>query len=538
MSTGQLLSVLKPRGFVRKAPQLLPEYLTVEGTLSTRFGNVPCEVHIDRTFHKFPIINLLPPLPERLLPIAPHIGPKGNLCYIASGAAVVDIYSPINQTLAALERAAEVLDQIMAGERVGDLQEEFYAFLPHGALYTDLANPETGRISMLSLNGGRGLVCTDDIERTQAKLSGLAQRFSEFTGITEKITTRQPPRPLINAWPPETVGQMLQWQSKLDDACRRKIQASIVKAYRAQEDMIAMVIESPTSQYAIAALDLQKCKRPTKTNQGIPIFEAPVLLMQVIQLDDRYLVQRNIPKRRTLAGLNINQVGCGTIGGYLAEMLVRAGAGSGGGTLRLIDFDTLQPGNIGRHRLGENYLEANKAEALATELKIGMTSANVCAAPHDVRTVNLAGSDLIIDATGEQAIGHWLAGLGQRSSTPTPLIHVWIDGPGAAVRTLTKTHASEGCFRCLCDYEREGDFLSVVGGVNPIFAGEGCEGPYVPFPASASVQAAALGLDTALAWVGQEAWPSLATRVINRAFDPLDADLSILPRPGCPACSS
>lgn len=538
MSTGQLLSVLKTMGFVRKAYQPVSEYLRVEGALATRYGNVPCEVHIDRTFHKFPIVNLSHPLPERLLPIAPHIGPNGNLCYIASGAAVVDIYSPINQTLAALERAAEVLDQIMAGECVEDLQEEFYAFLPHGALYTDLANPETGRISMLSLVGGLGLVCTDDIARTQAKFSGLSRRFSEFTGVTEKITTRQVPRPLIDAWPPETVGEMLRWQSKLDDACRRKIQASIVKAYRAQEDLMAMVIESPTSQYAIAVLDLQKCKRPTNTNQSIPIFQARVMLMQVIQMDDSYLVQRNIPKRKTLAGLTITQIGCGTIGGYLADMLVKAGAGSGGGTLRLIDFDTLQPGNIGRHRLGENHLAANKAEALVAELKIGMTSTNVCAVPYDVRTVNLAGSDLIIDATGEQALGHWLAGLGSKSSAPTPLIHLWIDGPGTAVRALTKTHTSEGCFRCLCDYEREGEFLSVVGGVSPVFAGEGCEGPYVPFPASVSVQAAALGLDTALAWVGQDTWPNLSTRVISRAHDPLDADVSILPRPRCPACSS
>lgn len=538
MSTGQLLSILKTMGFDRKAPQSFTEYLTVEGALATRYGNVLCEVHIDRTFHDFPIVNLSDPLPACLLPIAPHIGPKGNLCYIASSAAVVDIYSPINQTLAALERAAEVLDQIMAGERVDDLQEEFYAFLPDGALYTDIANPETGRISMLRLDGGSGLVCTDNIARTQAKFSGLTREFSEFTGITKKITTRQPPRPLIDEWPPQTVGEMLQWQSKLDDACRRKIQASIVKAYRAQAALMALVIESPTSQYAIAVLDLQKCKRPKKTNQSIPIFEARVMLMQVIRMDDRYLVQRNIPNRKTLAGLNINLVGCGTIGGYLADMLVKAGAGSGGGALRLIDFDTLQPGNIGRHRLGENHLAANKAEALVAELKIGMTSANVRAVPYDVRTVNLAGADLIIDATGEQALGHWIAGLVQKSSAAVPLIHVWIDGPGIAVRALTKTHASEGCFRCLCDYERDGEFLSVAGGVSPVFAGEGCEGPYVPFPASVSVQAAALGLDTVLAWVGQDAWPNLSTRVISRAHDPLDADVSILPRAGCPACSS
>jgi hypothetical protein len=404
VSTAQLLNVLGPMGFRRKKPQVYADYLTVEGALKTRFGEVPCVVHIDRMFHAFPIVNLIQPLPKRLLPVAPHIGPDGNLCYIATSAAVVDIYNPIGQTVAALRRAAEVLDQIMANERVDELQEEFYAFLRDGALYTDIANPETGQISTLGLNGWRGLVCTDDVARTRAKFSQLATEISEFSGITEKITTKRAPRPLINAWPPTTLGELLHWQSKLDDACRRKIQARIVRAYRAKHNVIAVVIESPLSQYAIVVYDLQKYGRSSTSDQGIPIFEAPIAMLQVIRMDDRYLVQRNIPGRKTLAGLTIAQIGCGTIGSYLADMLMKAGAGSSSGELQLIDFESLQPGNIGRHRLGENHLEQNKAEALAVELKAGMSSANIRAFPVDARTVNLAGVDLIIDATGEQAL--------------------------------------------------------------------------------------------------------------------------------------
>ncbi|EGH17560.1 hypothetical protein Pgy4_31851, partial [Pseudomonas savastanoi pv. glycinea str. race 4] len=47
-----------------------------------------------------------------------------------------------------------------------------------------------------------------------------------------------------------------------------------------------------------------------------------------------------------------------------------------------------------------------------------------------------------------------------------------------AVRSYIGNHASEGCYRCLCDYERWGDFHAVEGGVEPLFAGQGCEGPY------------------------------------------------------------
>jgi hypothetical protein len=106
------------------------------------------------------------------------------------------------------------------------------------------------------------------------------------------------------------------------------------------------------------------------------------------------------------------------------------------------------------------------------------------------------------------------------------------------VRTLLKQHRTEGCYRCLCDYEAEQQFLSVVGGVRPILAGGGCEGQYVAYSASVSVQAAALGLDTALAWVGSTPWPSLSTRVLSRVHDPSTGDVTILARPGCPACNS
>jgi tRNA A37 threonylcarbamoyladenosine dehydratase len=86
----------------------------------------------------------------------------------------------------------------------------------------------------------------------------------------------------------------------------------------------------------------------------------------VIRIDDCVIrPERNIPKSKTLAGKRIALVGCGTIGGYLSDMLVKAGAGSCGGKLTLVDFDGLLPQNIGRHRLGFPDLLSNKAEAMA-----------------------------------------------------------------------------------------------------------------------------------------------------------------------------
>ncbi|MFX9664827.1 ThiF family adenylyltransferase, partial [Acinetobacter baumannii] len=150
-----------------------------------------------------------------------------------------------------------------------------------------------------------------------------------------------------------------------------------------------------------------------------------------------------MPNSKTLAGKNIAVVGCGTIGGYLSDMLVKAGAGTCGGKLTLVDFDCLLPQNIGRHRLGFPDLLSNKAEAMAKELKRLTPGAEIRALPVDVRQAQLGELDLLIDATGEESLGHWLCG---HYPPPTPMLSVWIEGPGTAVRALLRTKASNACY--------------------------------------------------------------------------------------------
>lgn len=533
-------------GFRRLSRQTYPGYLHLEGALNTRFGAVPCDIRIDREFRSFPDVILKSPLPPSLLPVAPHVLATGELCYVASSSAVFDIYRPITQTIAALRRAAEVLDRIMAHELVADLAEEFYACWRGSYCYADIENPNSSEVLLLSLGHRKGFVISDCAERTKAKFAHRVDKVVERVGIAAKITTKVPPRPLINAWPPQTVKALLDWQAALDPNCRRKILKRLIEGYRRGANIYVVVLDTPAGQIGALIRDLQRYPWKATKYQNTPIFGAPIELMRIVRLDDQYIIARNIPRQETLSGKRILLIGCGTIGGYLADMLVKAGAGIGGGLLRLVDNQLLTAGNIGRHRLGVNHLGVNKAEGLVAEIKVGMPSANVTALPADAYSLALNGFDLIVDATGEQALGQWLAGQqtakymkgAREGKTFTPLLHVWIEGSGEAVRSLLRQRPSEGCYRCLCDYEAEGQLLSVIGGIRAVLAGGGCEGQYVAYPASVSVQAAALGLDTALAWVSQKPWTSLSTRLISREHDLMGGDVTILPKRGCPACAS
>ena len=496
----------------------------------------PCEVQLDPTFFDLPRIRLLK-IPSELPAAAPHIGADGGLCYIAKGTVVLDIYDPLGQSLACLQRAAVVLGQILKGEMIEDLAEEFFAYWHGWLCFVDMQGEDLGRQNCIvaQANGNPLWFITDNEDRTTKKLKSLGYQVTDRTVLTYRVKTSAQPRPLTSHWPPDTVGDILAWQSTLDPRCRRKIHERIKEGERRKVNGVLIVIESPLITYGFVVLydhqrPVQKSKLADRRDLSYGLKVMPV---SVVRIDDRYLAQRNMPKSKTLAGKKIAVVGCGTIGGYLSDMLVKAGAGTCGGKLTLVDFDSLFPQNIGRHRLGFPDLLLNKADAMAKELKRLAPGTEICALPVDVRQAQLGELDLLIDATGEESLGHWLCG-----HYPTPMLSVWIEGPGTAVRALLRTNASGACYRCLWHSNRRGELRSTLDPLPAILAGHGCEGLYVPFPASVSVHAASLGAEMALDWVNGAYAPTLRTRLIDRAQQLATPDCDPLRDRECPLCNS
>jgi molybdopterin/thiamine biosynthesis adenylyltransferase len=497
-----------------------------------------CEVQLDLTFFDLPRIRLLE-IPPELPNAVPHLGADGGLCYLAKGTVVLDIYDPVGQSLACLQRAAAVLGQILKGEMIEDLAEEFFAYWNGWLCFVDMQGEDLGRQNCIvgQANGNPLWFITDNEDRTKRKLNSLGYQVTDKTVLTYRVKTTAQPRPLTSHWPPETVGEILAWQGTLDPRCRRKIHERIKEGQSKKTNGVLIVIESPLMTYGFAVLFdhqplTQKTKRTDRRDSSYGLKAMPV---SVIRIDDRYLAQRNIPKSKTLAGKRIALVGCGTIGGYLSDMLVKAGAGTCGGKLTLVDFDCLLPQNIGRHRLGFPDLLSNKAEAMAKELKRLAPGAEVHALPVDVRQAQLGQLDLLIDATGEESLGHWLSG---HYRAPTPMLSVWIEGPGTAVRALLRTNASGACYRCLWHSHRRGKLRSTLDPLPTILAGHGCEGLYVPFPAAVSVQAASLGAEMALDWINGVHSPALRTRLIDQTHQLATPDCDPLQDRECPICNS
>lgn len=195
----------------------------------------------------------------------------------------------------------------------------------------------------------------------------------------------------------------------------------------------------------------------------------------------------------------------------------------------------MEPGNLGRHRLGFNALIKNKAEAMGEELRRVAPGIDAVAVVGDVKNTNLGPLDLLIDATGEQGLTDWLT---WQYADKVPFLAAWVEGTGAAVRALLKAKPEHACARCISQPPLNDQYRVFDVPPEVIMKGHGCEGLYVPFPATASVQAAALAMEMVQAWLDGAESPSFRTRVLDLQREVHFKDCSPQRAEGCPACAT
>jgi hypothetical protein len=243
-------------------------------------------------------------------------------------------------------------------------------------------------------------------------------------------------------------------------------------------------------------------------------------IINTINVSPDFIYKRNINHIHSgsLEGKKIAVVGCGAIGGYLALSLGRLGAGSKGGLLTLIDPDRIGEHNIGRHALGQRFIDANKAEAIKYELSsqlVGLRIESISKSVFSDECNDLFNHDLIIDATAKTGVSETINELFfAKSVNPKPtLMHIWIRGNGQAVQGLIVT--GDGVNACRTCINQAGTKLppefDALQGYEEKHAFIACN-DYTPYAVSASLSAAALGTDMVLGWAEGNLSPMYRTR--------------------------
>jgi hypothetical protein len=120
------------------------------------------------------------------------------------------------------------------------------------------------------------------------------------------------------------------------------------------------------------------------------------------RLDPSWVIGRDAnPTRASIAVHTVAIIGCGSIGSSVARLLVKSGLTK----LILIDGESLQTENIGRHELGYDYHKINKALALKNKLCKEFPFLKVQAVDQDFYYCEqfrgiLSDADVIFSATG------------------------------------------------------------------------------------------------------------------------------------------
>ncbi|MDT4812354.1 ThiF family protein [compost metagenome] len=364
-------------------------------------------------------------------------------------------------------------------------------------------------------------------------------------------------QPPVTSALPWTIKQTLQWLKEWDPALYKRCQAALEADSKFLDIGYAyFLIDCPAGWvgfgFAISATIRKKLalSRGGKY-RGRALFQflhtygggEKISRLQVQDLSHSFIGSRNLTSSlgTALSGRKVALIGCGAIGGYLAQALTRLGAGHEAGRLELFDPQMLMPENLGRHALGFKYLFKNKAEALKDEANLQLPGINVEAHALVMRSPNtLKDVDLIVNATGEGAVAEMLneAQINAVTSFP-PILHVWIKGNGETVQALWTDAREFGCFRCLRlnaeENRMQERFPVLKGDVEKSY--RACQ-HYTPYAVSAPTSATALATDLIVDWLRtNDPSPRFRTRSVETADVNKVKNQNIRPLDGCPACA-
>jgi molybdopterin/thiamine biosynthesis adenylyltransferase len=538
------------RGFLRKAAAVGSN--RYEGSFQIGDSSVPIVVVVqDLDFVTYPYIGIAPDWQSEGRKYPHVLGPWGVICYFAAGAVVLDRYDPAGTILQCLNQAERVLRDALAGRLDADFAGEFMAYWGGTWQLSDLPRRYSGRGTFheVKLSGDNTMPVLSSgkswlLDRPGSSPSPRSGEPVHFVAVDEPLTL-DPFAP----WPPDDLAAVTDWLRWLDRRLVAELDAAIAAGTLPGTNF---ALSAPNGVFSLRVCVPTRLQTPeilTNRRKSLPKLlhaiatEVKVERSRTVAADLDYIYGRNLGSMRGLAGKRILQIGCGTIGSFLAQQLAQSGAGTGGGRFRLIDTDRLQPSNLGRHLLGVPHLNENKAVACAAFLNGLLPGAEIEGDDTDALTVtDLDRFDLVIDATGEEALSLTLnqRAVDRRPKGPDHLF-VWLKGNGALAQAILVGDTAKACLKCLkTELAGQPRFRDLRPEVEVEMGSiQACgDADFIVFPVSRPVSAAALACDMVLDWANG----GRGDRFRNITFDTRKAfeiaDSSPAPTARCPACGT
>ena len=508
----------------------------------------------DLEFTRLPTLTLLEP--DREAPhVVAHLSASGALCFARDEDIVLDRYNVGGSALVCLELARRGIERALTHKHLErEIAQEFPQHWLGTPFYYDVSatrhehaklycvRSDQHSTYLLLANSDRilkRLMC-DEAERRAAIASARpAFVFRSDANLTFSQAFRQP----------ATIEDFLSWLEDSLQGTRSRAVEKLTSQF--PKHLIPLFVNAPNGCVGVmvepsavvrSAQRRVGLRRIVQANRG----KISVERYSGARADLPFIFQRNMNKHAPLFGRNIALIGCGTIGSHLAKFLVQSGAGHEGGRLLLLDNQTLEPSNVGRHYLGTTSIGVSKPTGLKRELGRQFPEACILPMTADAEASfrTLTGYDLVLDATGEEAlsmsINQYFVELRRTERSAPDVIYVRLFGNGVAAQTLLVDGAAFACLKCLRpQHGGNWRFNPLKSGVAATQTVAACgEAQYIAYAVAAPAMAAALGLQLVLDWNTGAPSPRMRTLRIDKRDTQEVADKNPTKAKGCPACDS
>ncbi|MGA7507018.1 MAG: ThiF family adenylyltransferase [Erwinia billingiae] len=239
---------------------------------------------------------------------------------------------------------------------------------------------------------------------------------------------------------------------------------------------------------------------PFKQSHLTEWFLEPV---EVLTFNKERLMPRS-GAEQSLLNKKVMIVGCGSVGGDVADKL----AASGVGCLDLYDPDTLSLNNLYRHILPPMYVSFHKSQALWHSLTSKYPWLEVKSYTNKLldlrRRELLMDYDLIIIAIGAPTQERLFHGYLNNEKINVPVINTWVEGYGIGGHAVLAIPETKGCLRCA--YVDPADFSrGLASNLNFLAPNQdltknhaGCGDAFLPYTYIASTQTALITADLSI----------------------------------------
>lgn len=169
----------------------------------------------------------------------------------------------------------------------------------------------------------------------------------------------------------------------------------------------------------------------------------------VRRCDKEYLLDRG-GAISNLSDKKILVVGCGSIGGYLVNELVKTGIQN----IMVVDDDKLTEENIYRHILGMEYVREYKSKAIIDYINKNIPKVNIKGIQDNIEdsiydeNVTLSDYDLIISSVGNHNVNRFINDYVIANKIETPVIYMWNEVLGIGNHVALISNKYDGCYEC------------------------------------------------------------------------------------------